>query len=374
MKSSTSFCRYAAKNRLRRYLINSRPSHSNVLELKEFENWQLPSLGSRNRPFRNRPTFLVARGGGSAPPTQPFDVFYHSAVFAPYLRSHGRLANENGGGSLDCFAIQLPARIGARNFVNNDQYAELARLLEGDLDELVELCFPHNKPVAEAKIRQTAVILRRWLLDGDLQRLLDPLRLSARFYVQDNGPTKAYLDRTPGFRYLLTANVMMSGRPIRYIYDTALDPAEVEHDAFKARWIGLSLKKFLAQPRIFHEGQWFSTGQIVRFVANKLGGNHVDFDRGGEWEHLDRANKYFKYGGPALTQPPSGATLYLQFEPASVEVIGGAHVELIAAAASFVQMEIGGTPLRQLTSKSSLANELRKFFQRVPPITLVERE
>lgn len=258
--------------------------------------------------------------------------------------------------------------------MNSDQYAEFARLLEGDLNELVELCFPHNKPVTEAKVRQTAVILRRWLLDGDLQRLLDPLRLGAKFHVQDNEPAKAYLDRTSGFRYLLTANIMMNGRPTRYIYDTTLDPLVVKHDAFRARWIGLSLKKFLAQPRIFHEGHWFSTGQIIRFVANKLGGNHVDFDRGGEWEHLDRANEYFKYGGPALAQPPSGARLYLQLEPASFEVIGGVHVEVIAAAASFVQMEIGGTPLRRLTCKSNLANELRKIFRRVPPITLVERE
>ena len=110
--------------------------------------------------------------------------------------------------------------------MNDNQYAELVRLFEADLDELAELCFPHNKPVVEAKIRQTAVILRRWLLDGDLQRLLDPLRSSVKFHVQDNGPTKAYLDRVPGFRYLLTANVMMNGRPIRYIFDTALDPAD----------------------------------------------------------------------------------------------------------------------------------------------------
>lgn len=258
--------------------------------------------------------------------------------------------------------------------MNNDQCAELARLLESDLNELVELCFPHHKPVAEAKIRQTAVILRRWLLDGDLQRLLDPLRLGARFHVQDNGPAKAYLDRTSGFRYLLTANIMMNGRPARYIYDTTLDPIEVQHDAFRARWIGLSLKKFLAQPRIFHEGRWFSTSQIIRFVANKLGGNHVDFDRGGEWKHLDRANEYFKYGGPALAKPPGGATFYLRLEPASFEVIGGVHVEVIAAAASFVQMEIGGALLCRLTNKSSLANELLKFFRRVPPITLVEHE
>jgi hypothetical protein len=124
---------------------------------------------------------------------------------------------------------------------------------------------------------------------------------------------------------------------------------------------------------MFHDDCWFSTAQIIRFVANKLGGNHTDFDRSGEWERLDRANEYFKYGGPMLDEPPELATLYMQCEPTSHEIIGGAHVEIIAAVATFVQMEIAGTPVRQLAMRSSILNELRKLFRRVPPITLVER-
>ena len=254
--------------------------------------------------------------------------------------------------------------------MKDDQYAELVRLLEADIDELIELCFPHNRPVSEAKIRQTAVILRRWLLDGDLQRLIDQIRVTAKFNVLDNGPTKAYVDRVSGFRYLLTANVMINGSPIRYIYDTNLCSDQIEQDVFYNESISLGLKQFLAQPRIFFDGHWFNTSQIVRFVANKLGGNHLDFIRDGEWGRLDNANEYFKFGGPALSQPPSGATLYLRLEPASTEVIGGVHMEVIAAAASFVQMEIGA-PLRQLKSRTSLTNELRKLFRRVPPVTLV---
>ena len=258
--------------------------------------------------------------------------------------------------------------------MTGEQYAELARVFDADLDELVDLCFPHNKPVAEAKIRQMAAILRRWLVDGDLQLLLNPLKASACFHVQDTNAVQAYAAKSGAFNYLLTAHVMMDGRPVRFIYDSPLEPEEVDRSGMSDKHIGLNLKKFLAQPRMFHDGHWFSTGQIIRFVANKLGGNHLDFDREGEWERLDRANDYFKYGGPLLDAVPGNATIYLQFEPESREIIGGAHLEIIAAAAAFVQMEIGGKPVRVLRAKSSLGNELRKLLRRKSSVRMVECE
>lgn len=258
--------------------------------------------------------------------------------------------------------------------MTSDQYAERVRVFEADLDELVGLCFPHNKPVAEAKIRQMAAILRRWLVDGDLQRILDPLKARASFRVQETSAVKTYAERSGAFQYLLTADVMMNGQPIRFIYHSPLEPSAVDRASLREKHVSLSLKKFVAQPRMFHDGHWFSTGQIIRFVANKLGGNHLDFDRSGEWERLDRANDYFKYGGPALDEAPGTAALYAQFEPDSREIIGGAHVEVIAAAAAFVQMKIDGKAVRELQSRSSLANELRKFFRRKPSVTVVDRK
>ncbi len=271
-------------------------------------------------------------------------------------------------------AAKSDAKPSGKAVLTDEQYDELARVFEADLDELLGLCFPHNKPVAEAKIRQMATILRRWLVDGDLQLLLNPLKASACFHVQDTSAVVAYTARSGAFRYLLTAQVKMDGRPVRFIYDSPLEFEEVDRSGMRDKHVGLNLKKFLAQPRMFHDGHWFSTGQIIRFVANKLGGNHLDFNRGGEWERLDRANDYFKYGGPLLDAVPGNAEIYLQFEPESREIIGGAHVEIIAAAASFLQMEIGGKPVRMLQERSSLGNELRKFFRRKPTVRMVERK
>ncbi len=257
--------------------------------------------------------------------------------------------------------------------LSDSEYDELARVLLADIRTLVPLAFPHGRPVSEAHIRLLAVIMRRWLVDGDLKKLLAPLRQSALFEVQGNSQAKAYADRSNAFRYYLTAGIMAEGRPIRHIYESPLFESAVDRSFLTEGRIRLPLKKFLAQPRLYYDGHWFSTEQILRFVANKLGGNHLDFDRTGEWAKLDVANAFMRYGGPDLAALPDGCEAYFVFEPASDEIIGGLHLEVIAAAAAFAQMEIDGIKLCTLHTEQSLIGRLRKIFRRPQEIRMIER-
>ncbi|MGU3544513.1 hypothetical protein [Methylobacterium sp. A52T] len=253
------------------------------------------------------------------------------------------------------------------------QYAEMAELLFADMRALVPLAFSHNRPVSEANIRLMAVLMRRWLVDGDLQKLLAPLRQPASFYVKSNSIAVEYGNRSNAFSYFLTAGVKVSGQPIHYVYDSPLGENEVDRSFFNDEYTKLPLKGFLAQPRLFYQKTWFNTGQILRFVANKLGGNHLDFDRSGAWERLDAANRYMRYGGPELAEPPEGSMIYLRLEPTSDEIIGGVHLEVLAAAASFVQMEIGGEQLCTLKSEASLISKLRGLLRRPLKFSMVDR-
>lgn len=257
--------------------------------------------------------------------------------------------------------------------LTDSQYDELARLLVADIVTLVPLTFPHNRPVSEAHIRLMAVIMRRWLVDGDLQKLLAPLRQSAIFTVQGNKQAQAYAKKSSAFRYYLTAGVRMDGRPVSHIYESPLPESSVDRSFIPEGLSCLPLKNFLSQLRLLHEARWFTTAQILQFAANKLGGNHFDVDRLGEWALLDAANLFMCYGGPALTEPPEGSELYLVLEPSSKENIGGVHLEVLAAAASFVQMEIGGEQLCRLKTTASLTGKLRKLFRRQADARLVER-
>lgn len=165
----------------------------------------------------------------------------------------------------------------------------------------------------------------------------------------------------------------MAGRPISHIYESPFPADAVDLDFVLEGRARLPLKKFLAQPRIMHDGRWFSTEQIIRFVANKLGGNHLDFDRGGAWADLEAANNFMRYGGPPLHVPPDGCEVYLILEPSSDEIIGGVHLEVIAAAASFVQLEIDGVQLCNLRTERRLIDKLRKLFRPAAPVRIIER-
>jgi hypothetical protein len=257
--------------------------------------------------------------------------------------------------------------------ITEEQFDEYARLLESDLRELIGLAFAHNKPITEAKIRIIATIMRRWLVDGDLQKLLTPLKSAALFNCQGNDRATDFVNTSGKIDYFLTAGVSLNGTPVTFIYDSPVDPSEINLSFTQEEYVALTLKKFLAQRRMFHAGRWFTTGEILRFVANKLGGNHLDFNRSGEWDLLDRANNYFKFGGPKLETPPHGSTLYMVFEPDSAEIIGGLHLEVLAAAASFAQMSINGEPLISLTFTSSLVNTIRKLLRRKPKYWLVDK-
>lgn len=257
--------------------------------------------------------------------------------------------------------------------LDDAEYDELARLLLGDIQTLVPLTFPQGRPVSEAQIRLMAVVLRRWLVDGDLKKLLTPLRQSALFDVQGNSQAKAYADHSKAFRYYLTGGIMVQGRPVRHFYESPLPVHEVDSHFVREGRVRLPLKKFLAQPRLFFDDQWFSTEQILRFVANKLGGNHFDFHRKGEWAKLNEANAFMRYGGPKISAPPDGCEVYLILEPASHEIIGGVHLEVIAAAEAFVQLEINGVQLCALQTEKSLIGGLRKLFRRSLAIRMTER-
>lgn len=256
--------------------------------------------------------------------------------------------------------------------ITDQQYEELARILLADIETLVPLAFPQRQPVSEAHIRIMASIMRRWFVDGDLKKLLGPLRQTALLDVQGNTQAKAYADRTGAFRYYLTAGVKANDRPISHIYESQLPEEAVNREFVCEGRVRLPLKQFLAQPRLFHAGNWFTTEQILRFVANKLGGNHLDFDRQGEWAKLEAANAFMRYGGPPLAAPPPGCGVYLRLEPASAEIIGGVHLEVIAAAASFAQMEIDGVQLCTLRTHQSLIERLRGLFRAHPDIQMVE--
>ena len=56
--------------------------------------------------------------------------------------------------------------------------------------------------------------------------------------------------------------------------------------------------------------------------------------------------------------------IYMVLEQSSNEILSGLHIEIIAAAISFIQIKFGGTPIMKLTTKTSLRTRLRRLLGR----------
>ena len=243
---------------------------------------------------------------------------------------------------------------------------EVYRQLESDLTALFKLVFVHQRPITEGDIRLASVVLRKWLIDGLLGRLCNAARVEATISAMDNSAPLAALTHQPSINYFLTGGVRFNGVPVCGIYNSSLPfegRPQIPVDAMPDKEMKVSA--FLAQKRLFFEGTLYSCADIIKFTANKLGGAHFDTKRDSDLEKLDRASRYMKYGGPHPGpdwEPDS--EIYMVLEPSSNEILSGLHIEIIAAATSFIQIKFGGTPIMKLTTKTSLRTRLRRLLGR----------
>jgi len=123
----------------------------------------------------------------------------------------------------------------------------------------------------------------------------------------------------------------------------------------------MSLHDFKRQPRIHFQGFSFSCEEIIKYTANKLGGVHIDFRRDGDERlaKLDQAAAYMKFGGPLSDDEPQPSELYFVLEPKGSQVLSGVHIEIIAAAASLIQVQFDGQPVVQVTRTKTIWSTLK---------------
>ncbi len=71
-----------------------------------------------------------------------------------------------------------------------------------------------------------------------------------------------------------------------------------------------------------------------------------------------------KYGGPRPSPDwDPDSEIYMVLEPSSNEVLSGLHIEIIAAAASFIHIKFDGSPIMKLTTKTSLRTRLPRLLR-----------
>jgi hypothetical protein len=118
--------------------------------------------------------------------------------------------------------------------------------------------------------------------------------------------------------------------------------------------VELKPSQFLSQKRIFFRGHVFRTEQIIKHMSNKGGGVHFDITRKNPTETvLDQAADYFDMSDPAragdehLVEHEGNVDRKFQFVLPSDNQYRWTclHVEMLAAAQSFMNMRVNGSPL-----------------------------
>jgi hypothetical protein len=239
---------------------------------------------------------------------------------------------------------------------------EIYQSLEDDLKSLFKLVFTYRTPLTQSDVRLASVILRKWLTGGLLGNLCHAIGATPTFFTLDNTVSLSRIDNHPSIDFFLTGGVKFNGEPFQGTYHSSLPyngTPLLPHQPMPE--IQLNLGKFLRQKRIFFQGAFFTCEDIILFVANKLGGAHLDYDREGRFGELEKAASFMKFGGP---EPEAisllNCTIYLPLERKGAEVLSGLHVEIVAAATSFIQLRLNDTPIFVLRTKPSIRTKLRK--------------
>lgn len=234
--------------------------------------------------------------------------------------------------------------------------------LEGDLRTLFKLVVTHNKPVTDGDVRAASAILRRWLSEGQIGRLCHAIGVSPTFPVFDNASIITAIKDAPDVRYYLTGGVRFNGRPVTHVYASDL-PASGKPSLplGPMPYVLVKTKKFLEQKRVFYDGAYLSCEEIIRFTANKLGGVHLDFVRDERQQLLQSAAQYMTFGGP-LERIVRGnvGEMHLALEPEGEEALSGLHIEVMAAASSFLNIHLDGKQLLEFSVKPSIWSRISR--------------
>lgn len=210
-------------------------------------------------------------------------------------------------------------------------------------------------PLRPSHVRVSAsAVVRRWLLDGQLNRLSQELDGALTLPTVDTSSAVAEIAANPSVQFFMAGGVILDGEVLRGLYVS--DAPYEGCPPISGAGLGTSLlqpSRYLRSRRVFHKGQWFTAEQVIRFVANKHGGVHFDMTREYEWQcSLENAARFFVVGNPErlkerqIIEGRSPEHTILLVLPREVGFVWSClEIELLSAAQSLVNVNLDGEPL-----------------------------
>jgi hypothetical protein len=161
-----------------------------------------------------------------------------------------------------------------------------------------------GEQVDEASLRRGSTVLRRLLVQGELQRAWKAVGFSLEPEVIAS-TLRSTVEVVPvgTIRFAFAGGARYQGVEVRGGLDIPLDP-EIEKrlDAQGVPQDRFKLKSFVEAHCMIVDGVGISRHRLIKYVANKLGGAHFDVSRdrsadGDAFRRLDYAARTYKFLG-----------------------------------------------------------------------------
>jgi len=157
---------------------------------------------------------------------------------------------------------------------------EAMRIVHSDLDFIAK---EWTDQVDDDTLRRFSATLRQLLVDegGLMQKVEDWIQTKCYVQASSRNMENAGSDDTAFFS---TGGARFNGMTIQdiTISNRVLDAKEIRDNYSnnsRPRLVKYSIEKYLSAPCITYEGETFNRTDLIKFVANKLGGTHYELEK-----------------------------------------------------------------------------------------------
>lgn len=219
---------------------------------------------------------------------------------------------------------------------------DLVRQLEEDFS------YASTQLRSQGRIEPTALrtiaggLTRKWLVERNLARIFQGSKAVIELPALDTEAHRRIIDADGRFDYYTAGGPGIGNIQLNSIYAHRDDLPEnsggrLPHTFYRQYRLG----SFLDRPCSYFDSNWFYNRDIIKYVANKMGGVHYDTKREKVlFEKMDRAAKALRIGGRAPSDFEPGEEVFIQLPIDMMDNWSFWHVEIISIADALLRFKI----------------------------------
>jgi len=219
------------------------------------------------------------------------------------------------------------------------------------IEEDIDTLFRHLRtsgPLPLADVRNIAApILRKWLIEGRIDWLANQTGTRIEFPAFDTKDVVSIIDADRDFVFYTAGGVSVDGKILQSVYVHNRPPPE-KPLLPPMKEILCKQNTLMERKSTFFQGQWIRNLDIVKYVANKIGGVHIDINTASsQYLALEGAREYVGFGSFATLEADRTSQVHIVLSDNTPKKWDCVHIEMLSMAQSFILLHVDGKPLAE---------------------------